>query len=80
MADATGIFRLLRDGADVESIMRHITAGDVLLLLQETPETEDFTVEPPRNETNQVSAMGSKLEKFILESTPIRERQVHYSL
>jgi hypothetical protein len=37
--EATAIFQRLRDGADIETIVRHITTGDLLLQLQVTPET-----------------------------------------
>ncbi|KAF2096473.1 nitrate assimilation regulatory protein nirA [Rhizodiscina lignyota] len=38
-ADAVAIFRKIRQGENIESIVRHIGAGDLLLQLQVTPET-----------------------------------------
>lgn len=38
-ADATAIFNLVRQGADIDSIVRHISTGDLLLQLRVTPET-----------------------------------------
>ncbi|KAF1969128.1 hypothetical protein BU23DRAFT_601793 [Bimuria novae-zelandiae CBS 107.79] len=49
-ADSQAILRHLREGHDVESILRHVTAGDLLLQLHVEPETRFRFVFPFRHQ------------------------------
>lgn len=49
-AEAAAIFKRIREGADCESVMRHISTGDILLQLHVTPETKYRYVFPYRTQ------------------------------
>ncbi len=49
-AEATEILKRLREGADCESVMRHISVGDILLQLHVAPETRYRYVFPYRTQ------------------------------
>jgi hypothetical protein len=69
-AEAAAIFKRIREGADYESVMRHISAGDILLQLHVTPETRYRYVFPYRTQmpTSLQSPHNPYIQSLVYET------------
>ena len=70
-ADAASIFKRIREGGDCESILRHISVGDILLQLHVEPETRYRYVFPYKTQmpTSLLSPKNPYLHSLLYETT-----------
>jgi hypothetical protein len=69
--EAAAIFKRIREGADCEAVMRHISAGDILLQLHVMPETKYRYVFPYKTQmpTSLQSPDNLYLSSLVYETT-----------